>query len=166
MNAKTIITSTSSAAARAEAFTRWLDDDALPRLYAEAASVGDGAGLELDSGLGLELEFCGLPIEARIDRIDANKHRVSFVASQVCYALDVRDAEVALAGEFGVVSTEYMSPDPADVEAWRDWCEAVAAGDFGDGVDLVDESAARVLALLAARQDRAVAAAMELGRQH
>ena len=163
MNAKTIITSKSFSAepaealARAEAFTRWLDDEALPHLHATAASYDDGAGGDI------ELKFCGLPIKAWID---ADTHDLSFVASQVCFALGVRDVQtaIALAGEVGEVTTMYTSPDSADAEAFREWSEACSAGDYGDGTDLVDESAARALALIAARQDQAVA--VELGGQH
>ena len=145
--------------ARAEAFTRWLDDEALPHLHATAASYDDGDGGDI------ELKFCGLPIKAWID---ADTHDLSFVASQVCFALGVRDVQtaIALAGEVGEVTTMYTSPDSADAEAFREWNEAFSAGDYGDGTDLVDESAARALALIAARQDQAVAVAVELGGQH
>lgn len=148
----------SPAAVRAELFTRWLDDT-MPRLHAVAASYDDGAGGDI------KLKFCGLPLVAWID---ADTHDVSFDATGICVYLGVRDeqAAIALAGEVGEVTTMYASPDSADAEAFREWSEAWAAGDYGEGTDLVDESAARALALIAARQDQAVAVAVKSGGQH
>lgn len=157
MNATTIATPTLSAAGRAEAFARWFDSEALPRLHAEAATYDENAG----GSMGLD--FHGDHIEAWIDK-DGDGLGLYFVGIHVCKALGLHDVKAASAlsavGTLGPAPTLLLGLDVDSPD--------VLAGEFGAyaELDLVDESAARALALIAARQDQAVFTAMESGHRH
>ena len=160
MNAKTIATSilpAVAAATRAQAFADWLDNEALPQLHAEAATYDD------DAGGSTGLDFCGHHIEAWLDK-DEDGLGLYFVGIHVCEALGLRDVKAASA--LSAVGT--LEPAPTLFAGLDVDSPDVLAGAFGEyaGLDLVDEFAARALALIAARQDQAVLTAMESGCQH